>query len=195
MTQTAQLPTDFQIDREKILYCLTLTDEQLLQLSVRDLERYLLFSPWNILFRNRRPSTVAWIIKGWRALKQRAQKKAGALLVLPLKNNGNDHICEELDYCRRKAEIYELTKSYLENHELAWIAEEYSETIEWLAEVIKEIVDVIGDAALPISFILLSIKYGFDDLCNCCESCGGTGLQEDDLPCSDCDGRGVAANT
>lgn len=182
-----------RIDVSEVTRCMALNDEQLLELAIRDLEVYLLWSPIFILSSKRRPGTVKRVFDEYRKLKKGAQKHAGAILLSPLRLKGRDKICIEYDYCKRKSGIFDAIKNTADNPEVVVVAAELSEAIDWLVDIIKEILEIIGDTAIPISFIILSIKQGLDDLCKCCEECDGSGFSGQGEACEICGGLGVKA--
>ncbi len=179
------------IDREEVEHCLALSDEELRQRVTRDLKAYLVWSPVRILMGRQKPGLVRRLFDEYWRLKRRAQKRVGLLLVLPLRQGGGNRICDEYDYCRRKAELLKAMDDYLKNPEIVAVAAKYSASVDWLLEVMQEMLEIIGDSAIPVSFIVLSIKEGLDDLCTCCEACGGSGLLDNGESCGACDGEGV----
>lgn len=183
------------IDVNEITRCMVLGDEQLLELAIRDLEIYLLWSPLFILSSKRKPGTVKRVFDEYRKLKKGAQKQAGAILLSPLRRKGRGKICIEYDYCKRKSEIFDAINNTVDNPEIVVVATELSESLDWVVDIIKEILEIIGDTAIPISFIILSIKQGLDDLCKCCEECDGSGFSGNGDSCEICGGSGVKASS
>ena len=148
----------------------------------------------------------------YKAVKRRTQGEIGSILATLLSRRGGGSICDKFDYCNnreRLKELFDLADSPEGKSIFADIykkgieskaAEEYidninklheilSETAEVLAEASKEIAGEVADNAIPGAYVLMCVKYGFDDLCKCCKKCKGEGLV-DNKKCSECSGKG-----
>jgi hypothetical protein len=159
------------------------------------------------------PRAASWatLPKIWRIYKdakKRLQKTSGSLLARSLNAAGGRGICDRVDYCRNKARLKELfdfadspegAKVFAEGTEAA-MKSEYAEDIKKLQEILgeaaeaigeatKEIAEEVADNVVPISFVFMSVKYGLDELCACCDECDGIGSLGT-KECPKCDGKG-----
>ena len=187
MTVTART---VEIAREDVLRFARMSDAELRRQAALDLKSYLFLAPVLLLTGKTQPGIVRRAFIEYRRLKKGAQRKAGAVLVLPLRYRGGDRICNEYDYCKKKSEFFNSLAGVADNPEVVVVATEMSESLDWLVDVIGELLELIGDAAIPVSFAVLSIKEGLDDLCRCCKDCDGSGFTSAGVTCPTCDGVG-----
>jgi hypothetical protein len=133
-----------------------------------------------------------WLFRGmaYRITNHVPQHVSGDKLADILNEMGGDRFCKITNYCSKNIKFKELFEAVNDSPEITAILAKYVDAIAWLTDVIKEVAEEIGGAALPLSFIFMSIKYGLDDLCNCCDACDGSGYVEEN-ECEKCNGTGV----
>lgn len=201
------------ITLEETIRLLASSDAELLGAKPKELYGSLAFAliEFVILVSSRQENaflsfTKLWVI--YKDAKRRTQKGAGSLIAKSLSSMGGGSICIKIDYCRNKArlnELFDFADSYEGKAVFAKGVEEamkteYAEIIRKLQEILgvvaeaiteasKEIAEEVGDNVVPLSFIFMSVKYGFDELCKCCDACEGIGILEDS-ECAKCGGKG-----
>ncbi|MDP9178117.1 MAG: hypothetical protein M3O61_10600 [Gemmatimonadota bacterium] len=156
---------------------------------MRELWLSLLASPVLLLTGRASIDKILRGLKAYRNAKMGAQRAAGKLMFAAFSADGGDSFCARIQYCRNKSKLAELL-AHSGNPEFAAIAAQYSETIEWIRGALAELIEVLGDSVIPLSFLLLSLKEGLDDLCHCCSLCNGVGSSPAG-PCPRCGGSGV----
>ena len=141
-------------------------------------------------------------LKRWIELKKGVlgfPGRAAAGVARRYSKNGGRDFCERIDYCRRKADIreklgiisgMETETSLAADEALERIDEAAPELMDFAEEAFDLLSEAIADYVIPGSILIKVIKYGLDDLCPCCEACGGTGRSEG-AGCSVCSGDGL----
>ena len=154
----------------------------------RDLGQYLLAAPINLLFGRSKLDVVRRAARAYLDLKRQAQERVGLFMVLPLRGGRGDDICRRYEYCRRRADFIAVLEAAQPE---VILAARQSDIVDWIVELTGELMEQVGDSVLPLSFLLLSLRYGLDDLCRCCKTCGGSGSTNGQT-CEACLGSGIA---
>ena len=156
------------------------------------------------------PPTASWssILRLWqiyKETKEQIQKLGGSVVARVFGAAGGGRICDKIDYCRKKGQLtklFDFAKSDEGAALFAKGAEEvlkstHADDVKELAKTMSDIAEEIAveaaeaaaDAVIPLSYIFMSLKYGFDELCKCCPACKGTGFVKA-RECKKCGGIG-----
>lgn len=163
------------------------------------------------------PPSASWasILRLWqiyKETKEQVQRVGGSVVAKVFGAAGGGRICDKIDYCRKKGQLKELFDFAKSDEGAALFAKgteevlksEYVEHVKELAKTINDIAGEIADKAteiaaeaaeaaadtvIPVSYIFMSLKYGFDELCKCCPACDGTGVVKG-RQCKKCRGIG-----
>ncbi len=178
------------VPRELVLELLALTPIALRDRTISELRLSLLSSPYRLVRGRISAFQVIKILKAYRAAKTGAQRVVGRTIFAGVSADKGDDFCKRIQYCRNKSKLAELL-AHSGNPEFAAIAARYSETIDWIRGVLAEIIELVGDTVIPVSFLLFALKEGLDHLCHCCPTCKGLGADEIGTSCQACGGSGV----
>jgi hypothetical protein len=165
-----------------------------------------------VMLRSNRQASLLDGLRLWQIYKEakrKVQQKAGAGFAWALSSMGGGRLCDKLDYCRRKAHLHQLfdladsdeaqvlikqgTKVAMDSkyaETIKEICDFLNETAAALAEVAAEAAEEVADNIIPISFVFMISKYALDELCKCCNECGGSGSINGLKPCTVCGGKG-----
>jgi hypothetical protein len=163
------------------------------------------------------PSAASWssILRLWqiyKEAKEQIQRRGGSVVARVFSAAGGAGICDKIDYCRKKGQLKELFEFAKSDEGTALFAKgseevlksEHAKDVEELAKTINDIAGEIAaktteiagevaeeaaDAVIPVSYIFMSLKYGFDELCKCCPECKATGFVKG-RQCKKCKGTG-----
>lgn len=148
---------------------------------------------------------ITGIFKKYIQLKRYVLRFPGeksAALIRRYSKDGGKGVCTRIDYCRRKAWISERL-GILENlsAESAIATEEATDIIvekipdgqeflELAKEFLEAVTDELAENVVPPILLIKVFRYGLDDLCPCCQDCGGSGNIDRSI-CLKCRGDGL----
>lgn len=145
---------------------------------------------------------VLAFLKKYIELKGRLLKipgRAAAGLVRQRLPDGGREFCENMGYCKGKAEIRKKFDDLAGLEDEAGLAaataleklKEYiPDILEFAKESLDALSDFLGDWIIPGAFLIKVVKYGLDDFCPCCEVCDGLG-EIAEATCRRCKGSGL----
>ncbi len=150
------------------------------------------------------PTTASWssILRLWqiyKETKEKVQRLGGSVVAGVFGAAGGGRMCDKIDYCRKKGQLKELFDFAKSDEGAALFAKgaeevlksEHADEVKELAktmgdiaeeiaaratEIAAEAAEAAADTVIPVSYIFMSLKYGFDELCKCCPACDGTGF-------------------
>ena len=198
---------DSHLDRVEIAQLLILSESALNREICREVSRrplgfQLHFLRELIKAEGRGGPHILGTIKKYVDLKKKILKIPGRVaagLVRKRLPDGGREFCKKMDYCKRNAGIrkklddlrgLEDKTGRAADTAIERLKEHLPDVLEFAESSLDALSDFLGDWIVPGVFLIKVVKYGLDDLCPCCEVCGGLGKVRE-VPCQHCNGSGL----